>query len=427
MELDESLAINMTSFAAILVQRCRIRPVRHAASVLLGLVLASSSGCSKGAGPDGDPVEEVPKSLCSDLAGTICTWAGTGRQGWDGDGQPLLSSRFYWPVDLTITSGGEIYVLDWNNHRVRRAAEDGTLETVIGADFVGDGPYDESDQIPPGAPGPTVLLNHPTHLQPLPDGLLLLTAWHNHKLRTYDPATGLVQVMCGADAGFEGDGGPARSALLSQPSQTVLGPDAGLYILDQRNQRVRRIDPDDRIISTVVGTGEAGFGGDGGPPLEAQIHMPAGSNPPPAGALFFGPHGRLYISDSLNNRIRRVDFAANLIETVAGNGFAGFGGDGGDALAASLDNPRDIQFGPDGRLYIADEHNHRVRALDLSTGTITTVAGNGMAGFSGDGGPAEQASLNRPAGIEFDGQGRLYIADTYNHRIRRVTLPEQDE
>ena len=419
------MASNMIPFAAILVQRCWVCSVRHASSVLLALVLASASGCSKSAGPDGDTVDEVPQSLCSDLAGTICTWAGTGKQGWDGDGQPLLSSRFYWPVDLTITSIGEIYVLDWNNHRVRRATEDGTLETVIGADFVGDGPYDESDQIPPGAPGPTVLLNHPTHLLPLPDGMLLLTAWHNHKLRTYDPATGLVQVMCGADPGFEGDGGPARSALLSQPSQTVQGPDAGLYILDQRNQRVRRIAPDDGTISTVVGTGEAGFGGDGGPPLEAQIHMPAGSNPPPAGALFFGPHGRLYISDCLNYRIRRVDFGANLIETVAGNGIAGFAGDGGDALDASFDNPRDIQFGPDGRLYIADEFNHRIRALDLSTGIITTVAGNGLAGFSGDGGPAGQASLNRPAGIEFDAQGRLYIADTYNHRIRRVTLPEQ--
>ena len=419
-----TVASNMIPSAANAFQRCCIRSVRVASLIVLGVAIAFSSGCSSGTGPDVETVEEVPQSLCSDLEGTICTWAGTGKQGWDGDGQPLLISRFYWPVDLTITPAGGIYILDWNNHRVRRATEDGTLETVIGADFVGDGPYDESDQIPPGAPGPTVLLNHPTHLQPLPDGILLLTAWHNHKLRIYDPATGLVQVMCGADAGFDGDGGPARSALLSQPSQTVLGPDAGLYILDQRNQRVRRIDPEDGTISTVVGTGEAGFGGDGGPPLEAQIHMPAGSNPPPAGALFFGPQGRLYISDSLNNRIRRVDFAANFIETVAGNGLAGFAGDGGDALAASFHNPRDIQFGPDGRLYIADELNHRVRVLDLSKGIISTVAGNGEAGFAGDGGLAEQASLNRPAGIEFDAQGRLYIADTYNHRIRRVTLPE---
>ena len=126
---------------------------------------------------------------------------------------------------------------------MRRATPEGTLVTVIGTDFVGDGPYDESDQVPPGAPGTEVHLNHPTHILPLADGTLLLTAWHNHKLRLYDPQTGLVQVICGAGPGFAGDGGPARDALLSQPPQTVLGPDGGLYILDQRNQRVRKIDP----------------------------------------------------------------------------------------------------------------------------------------------------------------------------------------
>jgi sugar lactone lactonase YvrE len=132
--------------------------------------------------------------------------------------------------------------------------------------------------------------------------------------------------------------------------------------------------------------------------------------------------GRLYVTDSLNNRVRRIDFNANIITTVAGNGAAAFGGDGGPAVDASLNNPRDLEFGPDGRLYIADENNNRVRALDLDTGIITTVAGNGEAAFAGDGGPAVDASLNRPSGLAFDDQGRLYIGDTYNHRIRRVTL-----
>ena len=362
-------------------------------------------------------VEAVP-------AGTITTWAGTGKPGWDGDDRPLLRSRFYWPVDVTITASDEVYILDWNNHRVRHVTAEGTLETVIGTDFVGDGPYDESDQVPPGADGTAVHLNHPTHLLPLPDGTLLLTAWHNHKLRSYDPRTGFVQVICGAGAGFVGDGGQAREALLNQPTQTVLGPEGSLYVLDQRNQRVRRIAPDG-TISTVVGTGGAGFVGDGGPPLEAQIRMPAGSNPPPGGALAFDPQGRLYISDTLNHRIRRVDFTLDVIETVAGTGEAGFSGDGGPATGASLNNPRDIVVGPDGRLYVADELNHCIRAVDLSTGTIATVAGNGAADFAGDGGPATQASLNRPGGIVFDAHGHLYIADTYNHRIRHVTLVEE--
>jgi streptogramin lyase len=358
-------------------------------------------------------------SLCGDTPGAICTWAGTGEAGWDGDGQPLLSSRLYWPIDLTITPAGEFYVIDWNNHQVRRVTPQGELETVIGADFVGDGPYDGADRSEAGAPGTEVYLNHPTHLLPLADGTLLLTCWHNHKLRLFDPRTGLVKVIVGAKAGFVGDGGPAHDALLNQPQQTVSGPDGSLYVLDQRNQRVRRI-ASDGTISTVVGTGQSGFAGDGGPPLQAQLNMPKGSNPPPGGALTVDRQGRLYISDILNNRIRRVDFDLDLIETVAGNGEAGFSGDGGPATLAALNNPRDLALGPDGRLYLADEMNHRVRAVDLDTGIITTVAGNGQGGFGGDGGQAVSAALNRPTGLEFDPQGRLYIADTYNHRIRRV-------
>lgn len=371
-------------------------------------------GCSSGAGP-----EAAGEADCGPGAGEICTWAGDGEAGWDGDGHAPAASSFYWPVDLTITPAGQIYILDWNNHRVRHLRHDGRLETVIGSDFVGDGPYDAADQQPPGAPGTEVYLNHPTHLLPLADGTLLLSSWHNHKLRLYDPGSGLVQVVCGAGAGYAGDGGPARQALLNQPQQCVLSPDGSWLVLDQRNQRVRRISAAG-TISTVVGIGTAGGGGDGGSPLLAQLDLPTGSNPPPGGAIALGPDGVLYISDTLNHRIRRVDFAADRIETVAGTGVAGFGGDGGPARDAALNNPRDLALGPDGRLYVADELNHRVRAIDLAGGTIETVAGTGVEGFGGDGGPAREALLNRPAGLEFDPQGRLYIADTYNHRIRRV-------
>ena len=148
------------------------------------ILVLSLTACSKSTGPNSDL-----QSLCADAPSTICTWAGTGEAGFNGDDQPLLASTLYWPVDLTFTPSGQTYLLDWNNHRVRRATPEGTLVTVIGTDFVGDGPYDESDQIPPGAPGTEVHLNHPTHILPLADGTLLLTAWHNHKLRLYDPQT----------------------------------------------------------------------------------------------------------------------------------------------------------------------------------------------------------------------------------------------
>jgi len=374
-------------------------------------------GCS-------DSTEPGLQTGCSDDPGAICTWAGTGVAGYDGGGKALVKSHFYWPQDVTFTPSGSAYILDWNNHLVREVV-DGKLVNRIGTSIVGDGPSEDSgytDLVEPGAPGLEVALNHPTEILALPDGKLLLLAWHNHKLRTYDPATGLVLVMCGRGAGFVGDGGPAADALLNQPQQGALDSQGNLYILDQRNQRIRKIDLDTEVITTVAGTGEAGFGGDGGDPLQAQLNFPAGGNPPPAGAVVCDGQGRLYISDTLNHRIRRIDFNANTIETVAGNGTAGYGGDGGPAADASLNNPRDVEVGPDGRLYVADENNHRVRAIDLDTGVITTVAGDGQPQFAGDGGLAVEASLNRPAGLAFDDDGRLYIVDTYNHRIRRVNL-----
>jgi DNA-binding beta-propeller fold protein YncE len=254
----------------------------------------------------------------------------------------------------------------------------------------------------------------------LPDNKLLVTAWNNHKLRIYDQQSRLVRVLAGDGPGFSGDGELVWNALLNHPSQTAVGPDESLYILDQWNHRIRKVDPDG-IISTVVGTGVAGFSGDGGPPAQAQIRMRNGDDFVPAGGLALDAQGRLYISDTYNYRIRRVDFSLNRIETIAGTGQIGFSGDGGSALSATFNTPRDIEMGMDGRLYVADEFNHRIRAIDFSSGTITTVAGNGVAGFSGDGGAALQASLNRPAGIAFDPDGNMYIADTFNHLIRHVT------
>lgn len=385
----------------------------HRVLAALGALLLAGCGDD-----DTAPVDTTPDPQ---LSGTIRTWAGTGDAAWDGDGHTLLESSFYWPCDMTITPAGDIYIVDWNNHRIRRVTAAGALETVVGTDDIGDGPPDLSDLEPPGAAGTTVDLNHPTHVLPMPDGTLIVTSWHNHKLRQYDPATGLVVVMCGRAAGFAGDGGTLEELRFDQPSQTVRDASGALFILDQRNQRVRKIAADG-TISTVVGTGVSGFGGDDGPPAAAQLNMPAGGNPPTGGAVALDAQGRLYISDTLNHRIRRVDFSANVIETLAGDGTAGYGGDAGPAAAASLNNPRDIEIGPDGRLYIADELNHRVRVVDLTTGIIDTFAGNGIAGFSGEDGPPKEASLNRPEGLVFDADGNLFIVDTYNHRIRRVLL-----
>jgi DNA-binding beta-propeller fold protein YncE len=357
---------------------------------------------------------------------TISSWAGMGGEGaFNGDGLALRESALYWPMDLEFSPDGRAYVLDWQNHRVRRVTDAGTFETVIGTDEIGDGPNDGDgiETAPPGVLGTTVNLNHPTDIQFAPDGTLLLAAWHNHKIRVYDPVTQLVEVSCGRGPGFKGDGTASAGALLNQPKSIVLSPRSGaLYVVDTRNFRVRRIAAEaPQIIETVVGNGMPGFAGDNGPPAEAQLQFQKPvDNPEPGGAVALDGEDRVYIADTENQRIRRVDFQANVIETVAGNGTSGFSGDGGLATDASLNYPRDIEFGPDGRLYIADSDNHRVRVVDLSTGIISTVAGNGRAGFSGDGGPATQAALKRPLGIAFDAAGALYIADTFNNLIRKV-------
>jgi sugar lactone lactonase YvrE len=183
------------------------------------------------------------------------------------------------------------------------------------------------------------------------------------------------------------------------------------------------------VVTTVVGSPKCSlapgaYGGDNGPPSAATLNQPTGSTPDPGGGLAFDSQGRLYISDTMSQRIRRVDFSANLITTVAGSGSAAFGGDNGDPMLASFNVPRDIAFGPDGRLYVADMNNDRVRAIDFTANVVTTVAGNGERGFAGDGGPATQAKLNRPYGIGFDADGNLYIADTFNQRIRVVKLQD---
>jgi len=364
---------------------------------------------------------ESEEGGCPDEPGIICTWAGTGAPGFNNDGLPLTESMLYWPIDVSFAADGTPFLVDWNNHRVREVTPDGTLRTIIGTDFIGDGPPDLSDLTAPGSPGTECSLNHPTQVLELPNGKLLLVAWHNHKLREYDRETGLVLVTAGAGAGFYGDGGPMSAARFNQPGQAALGADGSLYLLDQRNQVVRKV-AGDGTVSTVVGTPKTpGFAGDGGAPLEAQMSLPTGSNPPPGGSLVLDAQGRLYFSDTLNHRVRRVDFDKNLVETVAGTGQPGDSGDGGPGTSATLNNPRGLAIGPDGRVYVADELNHRIRALDPETGVIHAAFGTGVPGYTGDGGPATAAALNRPAALTFH-DDHVYITDTYNHVIRRMRL-----
>jgi sugar lactone lactonase YvrE len=223
---------------------------------------------------------------------------------------------------------------------------------------------------------------------------------------------GVIRTMAGTNQrGFSGDGGSAVSAAFDQPRSTTVGPDGTVYISDTFNHRVRRVDAGGSV-TTIVGTGEAAFTGDGGPAGAATLHWPHGLAVDRTGSS-------LYIADSANHRIRRVDLASGTITTVAGSATPGFGGDGGPATAALIQDPKAVYAAPSGDLYIADSGNERVRRVD-PTGTITTVAGTGVTGYGGDGGPATAAQFDGPRSVAGDGAGNLYVADDNNHRIRRI-------
>jgi hypothetical protein len=332
-----------------------------------------------------------------------------------------------------------VYIVDWNNHRLRQVMPDQTLRTVMGADFVGDGPADLSDLTATGAMGVTVELNHPTDVQEFPNGDLMCMAWHNHKIRVLDPDTGLVRVLGGRGPGFVGDNGPVKDVRFNQPPHGVLDPNGNLLMIDQRSQRIRLITDfanqrEEAIITTIAGTGVPGFNGDG-PALMTQFSFPTGTNPEPSGGIALGADGTVYFADTWNHRLRKItftggDYTTGMVETIAGTGVAGDSGDGGPALLAQINNPLDLEIGPDGFLYFADTNNNRVRRLNLASGTIEAVAGTGVRGYSGDGGSALTATFDRPFGIAFDPYGNLYISDTFNSRVRKVkltTIPEGPE
>jgi NHL repeat-containing protein len=223
------------------------------------------------------------------------------------------------------------------------------------------------------------------------------------------PVATIATVAGTGTAGYSGDGGPATAAELNHPRGLAIAPGGGFAIADAFGETVRRVLPDG-TIETVAGTGTAGYSGDGGPGAAAELNLPHG--------VAFLPDGTLLIADTLNNRIRAVS-PGGTITTVAGTGAYAYSGDGGPAAAAAIESPRGISAVPGGGYLIPDTDNQRIRRV-TPDGTITTVAGNGARGFGGDGGPATSAPLDEPFGAVATADGGLLIADTGNNRIRRV-------
>jgi hypothetical protein len=351
-------------------------------------------------------------SHCDD-AGQACTWLGVaGEFGFTEDGEDRLDTKLYWTMDVSFAADGTVWFIDWNNHLVRRVMKTGRVKTYVGWTdpvFPGDGVSGTAERTVDGVMGTDVKLNHPTDLAQTNDGKVLVMAWHNHKLRQLDPETGHVRILGGGGAGYAGDGATLDTALFKQPKALELDAAGNMYILDQQNFRVRRVEATTRMMATVAGNGTQGFGGDDGPATAAMLNFEAGSNPEPSGGLALDGD-TLYIADTLSNRVRAVDLPSGMIRTVVGDG-----------TEDVLSHPRDMEIGPEGDLYIADTDHNRIVAVNVASGAMRTVAGTGELGLDDhDDLPATETRLARPFGIEFDPLGNLYISDTINSRILRV-------
>jgi sugar lactone lactonase YvrE len=386
-------------------------------------------------------------------AGTISTFAGTGIAGFSGDGGLARNAMLSFPAGILFDATGNMLVADGGNNRIRRIDTSGVISTIAGTGvlgYTGDG-------------GPALLaeLNDPWSLLLDSVGNLYFSDILNYAVRKID-TSGIISTVAGTGtAGYNGDNIPAILAQLNLPRQLALDSKGNLYIADAFNHRVRKVDTSG-TITTFAGDGTQGFTGDGGPATQAEVGNPSGlkingnflfisnsgashirkvnfappniintfagstagfdgdGNPPlltdfngPKGILFTAT-GNLLVADQFNARLRQVTPVAT--STLAG----GFVGDNRRGILAVLTTPENFSFDPSGNYYIAEWGGNRIRKLDAGSGQITTIAGNGTSGYSGDGGPATQAQINQPFGVAADGSGNVYIADTSNVLIRKV-------
>jgi uncharacterized protein (TIGR03437 family) len=340
-------------------------------------------------------------------AQTITTIAGNGVAGFSGDNVPATTTALSSPRGVAFDAQGNMYIAERFNHRIRRVSAGGIITTAAGtgaAGFSGD-----------GGPAANAQLNQPEDVWVDAGGTLYIADSSNHRIRRVTPS-GTISTVAGVGSfGFSGDGGAATGAQLNRPTSLVVDAGGNIFVADSSNHRIRRIAVNGSI-STVAGNGVQAYSGEGVEATSASLRFPVG--------ISIDSSGNLYIADAGNHVIRRVT-PAGIINTVAGNGAGAgtdtgsFSGDGGAATSAGLNTAEDVAVDSTGSLFIADSANYRVRKV--SGGVITTIAGTGFDGFSGDGGAATSATLNFPWSVGLDASGNLAIGDMFNHRIRRIS------
>jgi len=391
--------------------------------------------------------------------GMIRTVAGNDEAGWSGDGGAAVGACLNEPKAVALDRDGNLLIADSENHVIRKVDRtSGRITTVAGCTSSHGSPLTvmKGAAVPPtddplsegsssaeaafvqqsdlsgtvryvvngvgatkrfaGDSGPALeaLLNFPTAIAVDAEGDLYIADTMNHRIRRVDAHTGRITTIAGVGLPrFGGDGGPSVAAGLNEPVALVL-LGTRLYIADQSNNRIRMVDLRTGIITTIAGTGTATFNGDGRHATEAALAGPSG--------LTIGTDGRLYIADTFNGRIRAVDPSTGMIETVVGDGGEYRYQGESEAASASLSRPSGMAVDLEGNLFLTDSDNHLVRRWDRMAGRIDRVAGNGIANYGGDGEAPLEASLNYPFGIVMDQQNHLFVADTFNHRIREIVL-----
>lgn len=363
-------------------------------------------------GPQGIAVDSAGDIFISDTGnnrvrkvdtnGIITTLAGNGQAGYSGDRGPSVTASLNFPDSIGVDLNGDIIIGDSNNFRLRQVGADGTIRTIVGNGSLYCGS---------GVPAVTAGIEGPHAVLADRQGDVLFSDDLNNRIREISPGGIITTIAGNGSYWFAGDGGPATQAGIGYPEGLAIDAPGNIYVVDNSNNRIRKIDTSG-TITTIAGVGNSAcsFGGDGGPATLAQLCYPD--------SVAVDASGSVYFTDGGNARVRKVDPLGN-ISTVAGDGAQGYPGDGGMATQTPLGYVAGVTVGADQTLYLADSDASRVLHVDAA-GRVATVAGNGIAGYTGDGGAAAAAELDGPSHVAFDTSGDMLIADAFNNAIRVV-------